>query len=152
MGVSRRQGRIGRTAGAEPYSRVEGRAWHHGQGGMPCTADLCEPPLSRLLSADAALRLPALGRLRRGQGGTAVQVGAAARLAQLSHAARRRTADLAPCRADLIFHAERALATGLLACRDLARAERVGKPSLGRARLERLLLFRMRRPPREPND
>src|SRR6266581_5659465 len=105
MGVSRRQGRIGRAAGAEPYSRIEGRAGDYGQGGMPRAADLCEPSLSRLLSADAALRLPALGRLCTGQGGTTVQVGAAARVAQLSHAARRRTPDLALGCADLIFRA-----------------------------------------------
>ena len=35
---------------------------------------------------------------------------------------------------------------------DLARAERVGEPRLRRARLERLLLARMRRPARQPHD
>src|SRR5260370_24133351 len=103
MGVCRRHGRIGRRARAESYSRIEGGAGDYGQGGMPRTADLCEPPLSGLLSADAALRLPALGRLRTGQGSPAVQVGAAARIAQLSDGASRRTANLTPCRADLIF-------------------------------------------------
>src|ERR1700688_4021293 len=44
------------------------------------------------------------------------------------------------------------LATSLLTRRNLTRAQCIGEPRLGRAGLERLLLIRMRRPARQPDD
>src|SRR5580700_380421 len=46
----------------------------------------------------------------------------------------------------------RGLAPSLFAGRNLPRAERVGEPRLRRAGLERLLLIRMRRPARQPDE
>ena len=82
--------------------RAEGGTRHRYQGGVPRAADLREPSLSRLPPAHAALCLPALGGFRRGEGGTAAQMGAAERSPRLSDAARRRTADLASDDAHMI--------------------------------------------------
>src|SRR5262245_45649589 len=55
-------------------------------------------------------------------------------------------------RAYTLSGSRRALASRLLARPDLARAERVGKARLRRARPQWFLLALMRRPPREPDD
>src|SRR5208282_3394535 len=102
VGVPRRQGRVRRAAGTELDPRAEGGTGYHRQAGVPRAAHVCEPPLSRLPPAHAALCLPALGRDGRGAGGAKAQMGATERVAELSDAACRRTADLAPHNAHVI--------------------------------------------------
>ena len=76
-----------RAAGRRADPRTKRGARRHGQGGLPRAADLRQPRLRRLPSADAALRLPPLGGLR-----------AAARRPGAEMGARRRTCATTPCR------------------------------------------------------
>ena len=62
---------------------------------MPGAADLCEPRLRDLPSADAALHLPALGRPRRRARGPATGLGARQQTARLPDAAGGHSADSA---------------------------------------------------------
>src|ERR1700722_20670680 len=47
---------------------------------------------------------------------------------------------------------DKTLTTSFLSGRNLTRAERIGEPRFRRTGLERLLLIRMRRPARQPDD
>src|SRR5262249_36122955 len=95
MGISRRQGGARRAAGGDAHSRAGRGTGHHGRGAVPGAAHLREPRLSRVPSADAALRMPALAGLGDGARACADRLGAAQPAARIPHAAGGRTADLA---------------------------------------------------------
>src|SRR5262245_37627029 len=110
---------------------------------MPRTADLREPQLPGLSSSDAAVCLPPLGGNTRRHRRPPTRLGETEQAARLQNAAGRRSSNFPLDGA--------ALALRFFASRYFACVQRIGKASLGRTRLERLLLAFMRRPTGKPD-
>src|SRR5262245_5986476 len=96
VGIPRRQGGAGRAAGDDADPRAQGGARHRGRGAMSRAADIRQPHLPGLPSADAALCVPALARTGHRARARRPRLGAAQPAARLSDAAGRRAADLTP--------------------------------------------------------
>src|SRR5580698_5154576 len=79
VGVSWRQDRDGRRARGRAHPRTHGRAWDHGQSGLPRAPDLRQPRLRRFPPLDAAFYLSPLARLRPAARRAGIEMGAAER-------------------------------------------------------------------------
>src|SRR5665213_160202 len=95
MGVSRRQGRRRRAAGAKSDPGIERGVGNNRQRRLSRAAHFRKPRLSGLSSADAALCLPALGGNGHRAGGAEAFLGETEQIARVRDAARGRSPDFA---------------------------------------------------------